>query len=114
MRSDLRQGSSYEDDVGEGPLAGIHKTDKKGVFQEWTPRPPRFREREYRRVGVGVPDADGTSWEQCDNQPNSRGFGNPQAHPTQYSSILRLLRALCSVVLSRSRLRCRPQIKTTT
>jgi hypothetical protein len=86
VRSDLRQGSSYEDDVGEGPLAGIHKTDEKGVFQEWTPRPPRFREREYSRVGVGVPDADGmTSWEQWrQDNPNSRGFGNPQALPTEY------------------------------
>ena len=86
VRSDLRQGSSYEDDVGEGPLAGIHKTDEKGVFQEWTPRPPRFREREYSRVGVGVPDADGmTSWEQWrQDNPNSRAFGNLPAHATEY------------------------------
>ena len=119
VRSDLRQGSSYEDDVGEGTLAGIHKTvracthacmracaqmhacgwagdarhahdayaqDEKGVFHEWTPRPPRFREREYSRVRVGVPDADGMdSWSKWRNEhPDRLGHGNLPPHPTQY------------------------------
>ena len=83
VRSDLRQGSSYEDDIGEGPLAGMHKTDEKGVFKEWTPRPTRFREREFSRVAVGVPDADGMdSWEKWRKEhPNRIGHGNLPAHP---------------------------------
>jgi hypothetical protein len=73
VRSDLRQGSSYEDDIGEGPLAGMHKTDEKGKFKEWTPRPLRFREREYSRVKVGVPDGDGMdSWEHWRSQNPER------------------------------------------
>ena len=83
VRSDLRQGSSYEDDIGEGPLAGMHKTDEKGTFKEWTPRPERFREREFSRVKVGVDDADGMdSWEKWRSQHPARlGHGNLPAHP---------------------------------
>jgi len=83
VRSDLRQGSSYEDDIGEGPLAGMHKTDEQGKFHEWTPRPPRFREREYSRVKVGVADADGMdSWEDWRKaNPDRTGHGNIPLHP---------------------------------
>jgi hypothetical protein len=83
VRSDLRQGSSYEDDIGEGPLAGMHKTDEQGKFYEWTPRPPRFREREYSRVKVGVADADGVdSWEDWRKaNPDRTGHGNIPLHP---------------------------------
>ena len=88
VRSDLRQGSSYEDDVGEGPLAGVHKTDEKGVFKEWTPRPRRFREREFSRVRVGVADADGmTSWKDWRKaHPDRTGHGNLALHPYKVPS----------------------------
>ena len=64
----------------------MHKTDEKGVFKEWTPRPERFREREYSRVKVGVPDADGMdSWEHWRAQhPDRPGHGNLPAHPSVY------------------------------
>ena len=83
VRSDLRQGSSYEDDIGEGPLAGMHKTDEMGKFKEWTPRPERFREREYSRVRVGVADADGRdSWQEWRKaHPDRKGLGNIALHP---------------------------------
>lgn len=86
VRSDLRQGSSYEDDIGEGRLAGLHKTDEMGKFHEWTPRPQRFREREYSRVRVGVPDADGMdSWQHWRREhPDRPGHGNLPPHPSQY------------------------------
>ena len=64
----------------------MHKTDERGVFKEWTPRPERFREREYSRVRVGVPDADGMdSWEHWRAQhPDRPGHGNLPAHPSVY------------------------------
>ena len=72
-----------QDDIGEGPLAGMHKTDEKGKFHEWTPRPARFREREYSRVKVGVADADGMdSWEHWRKaHPDRKGHGNLALHP---------------------------------
>jgi len=85
---------SYEDDIGEGPLAGMHRTDEKGRFKEWTPRPERFREREYSRVKVGVPDADGMdSWEEWRKAHLDRpGHGNialqPYKLPTTDESVV--------------------------
>ncbi len=61
----------------------MHRTDEKGLFKEWTPRPKRFREREYSRVKVGVADADGMdSWEEWRKvHPDRPGHGNIALHP---------------------------------
>jgi len=61
----------------------MHKTDEKGEFKEWTPRPKRFREREFSRVKVGVADADGMdSWEEWRSaHPDRPGHGNIPLYP---------------------------------